>query len=380
MKRLITILMMLLCVSCASAETLRDQTGAPDAVQESWKSTAVPMSILIDAAVEIPETEQAFRVEVTRHKFTPEELERIGSAVIGTTLSGLRYECDYSGWYDSWLCRVKVGDWQLDGSYSILKGRRLRDDVHVLRRSEDIPPSLANSNSIFEQHQARENPYSPEAAQALADELVAAFAPGRIMSAWGTEELIPVSASNQGWTETQTEFVQYPEAYVFCYTPMIGGIPELCAFDDCFMDEDNSYFPFRNDRIYVLIWPDGVSEVRWQSPQDYGSQTPCDLLPFEQIMNVARELLPLKQVAVATRLGDKAGLVVDRITLSYCRVRKRNTKDEYELVPVWDFFGNSARLLNGELHREDAEGEMPYASLLTINAIDGLVIDRSYGY
>lgn len=42
------------------------------------------------------------------------------------------------------------------------------------------------------------------------------------------------------------------------------------------------------------------------------------------------------------------------------------------MVPVWDFFG--VRTIDRERY-DDA-----YSSLFTINAIDGTVIDRNYGY
>lgn len=381
MKRLITTLMaLLLFLGSASAESLREQIGAPETLRESWTSTAVPMLIQIEASVEIPEVEQACRIAVTRHEFTAAELERIGSAVMGVPLSGLQYECVYSGWYDEWLCRLKLDKWQLDGRYSILKGRRLRDEVHIWRDTGDDASPGGMVSYIGDRRQAYENPYTPEEAQSLADVVAAAIVPGRAMTAWGTEERIPASATNYGSTESQTEFTRYPEEYVFCYTPVIGGIPELYTWDDSTMDEENTHFPFQNDRFCVSVAPDGIRDVTWAGTEDYGEQTPCELLSFEQIMNVARELLPLKQADTARRLGDRAGLIVNRVTLSYCRVRRRDMQDAYELVPVWDFFGTSAKLTDGELRSEYLDGEMPYDSLLTINAIDGLVIDRSYGY
>lgn len=379
MKRLMTVLMVLLIsFDCAFAESVREQTGAPEILRESWTSTAVPMLIQIDASVEIPEVEQVYRVAVTRHEFTAAEMERIGSAVMGVPLSGLQYEKVYSGWYEDWRCRAQVGDWRLDSKYSILKGRRLREDVDIWREDGSGVEDLAAY--IGFRRQAYGNPYTPEEAQSLADAVAAAIVPGRAMTAWGTEERIPYWAGSSGSTEHETEITRFPEEYVFCYTPVIGGIPELCTYEDSKMDEDNTYFPFRNDRFCVAVAPDGIRQVSWESPEDYGEWTPCELLPFEQIMSVARELLPLKQADVARRLGDRAGLMVNRITLSYCRVRKRDAHDTYELVPVWDFFGNTAKLTDGELRSEWADGEMPYDSLLTINAIDGLVIDRTYGY
>ena len=44
----------------------------------------------------------------------------------------------------------------------------------------------------------------------------------------------------------------------------------------------------------------------------------------------------------------------------------------YQLIPVWDFFGR--RILNDQVYDQYNN------ALLTINAMDGTVIDRQYGY
>ena len=53
-------------------------------------------------------------------------------------------------------------------------------------------------------------------------------------------------------------------------------------------------------------------------------------------------------------------------------LQDKNNPLEYILTPVWDFFGS----------RTTDYGEFAYTdySLCTINATDGTVIDRKYGY
>lgn len=378
MKRLTVLLMTLLTLlTTASADTLREQTGAPETLREQWTSAASPMLITIDATVDIPEVEQICRVAVTRHEFTAEEVERIGTAVIGTPLTGLAYENVYSGWNDQWRCRAQVGDWRLQGGYLVLRGKRMDEELSLWR---DNNLSVGSHMSVMNQQQAYENPYIPEAAQAIADELAAVIAPSHTLTAWGTEEqMAPPEDVQQGAYDTQTEFKRYPEEYIFCYTPVTGGIPELYTFEDCTQDEDTTYFPYANDRLYIAVGPEGLSNAYWQSPNDYGERTPCELLPFDQIMNVARELLPLRN-AYSPHHAGAAELHVNRVTLSYCRVRKRNVQDGYELIPVWDFFGVGHYDIRGERKPLYTEAQMPYDSLLTVSAIDGLVIDRAYGY
>lgn len=60
------------------------------------------------------------------------------------------------------------------------------------------------------------------------------------------------------------------------------------------------------------------------------------------------------------------------------RVKEQNAEGSGLIIPVWDFFGSYYR-------SDDPEGTTPqgsdgYESLLTINAIDGSIIDRSSGY
>ena len=57
---------------------------------------------------------------------------------------------------------------------------------------------------------------------------------------------------------------------------------------------------------------------------------------------------------------------IDRIELGLMRVYEQNNLDTGVIVPVWDFYGK----INGK-----SEG-----TYLTINAVDGSIIDRVGGY
>ncbi|WP_046442015.1 DUF6034 family protein, partial [Christensenella hongkongensis] len=65
-------------------------------------------------------------------------------------------------------------------------------------------------------------------------------------------------------------------------------------------------------------------------------------------------------------------LNVDRILFGYLRIKQQNDETKFDIVPVWDFFGNSDIL--------NQLGNGNYNSILTINAIDGSVIDRNSGF
>ena len=89
-------------------------------------------------------------------------------------------------------------------------------------------------------------------------------------------------------------------------------------------------------------------------------------------MQVARSILPLTLVSYE-REGTGAKARITDIRLGYLRVMRPDQPDTLTLIPVWDFYGsvtfNGSYVQNWACH-----------SWLTINAIDGTVIDRQYGY
>ena len=72
---------------------------------------------------------------------------------------------------------------------------------------------------------------------------------------------------------------------------------------------------------------------------------------------------------------------IDRIVLGYARIYEPS-KDAHTglLVPVWDFFGT--RKIESEYDGDSYSDTTDYPtwSYLTINAVDGSIIDRSLGY
>ena len=72
---------------------------------------------------------------------------------------------------------------------------------------------------------------------------------------------------------------------------------------------------------------------------------------------------------------------IDRIVLGYARIYEPSTDAHTGvLIPVWDFFGSmtSESEYNGET--ESNTSKDPNESFLTINAVDGSIIDRDLGY
>lgn len=71
--------------------------------------------------------------------------------------------------------------------------------------------------------------------------------------------------------------------------------------------------------------------------------------------------------------GLNRSVTIDEIRFGYSRIAEQNKSDSALLVPVWYFFGTIT-------DENNAVTDNPEYSLLTINAIDGSIIDLSKGY
>ena len=102
------------------------------------------------------------------------------------------------------------------------------------------------------------------------------------------------------------------------------------------------------------------------------------LLSFDEIMQIFE-----KQIFMNIYLdGTENTVVVTDVFFSYRCVSKRDS-DQYYLLPVWDFVGYDTIFDTGKgiadtLYR--GSGKIYKDSLLTVNAIDGSILNEFLGY
>ncbi|MBQ3131700.1 MAG: hypothetical protein IJC24_03230 [Clostridia bacterium] len=79
-------------------------------------------------------------------------------------------------------------------------------------------------------------------------------------------------------------------------------------------------------------------------------------------------------------LIEQYGITVEEIRLELRRVREQNSVTDGLLIPVWSFYGNQWQTMKdgSEPGRTGMEGQR--SCLLTINAVDGSIIDLAKGY
>lgn len=168
-------------------------------------------------------------------------------------------------------------------------------------------------------------------------------------------------------------------AFMISYSRVINSVPVLLTADSGSGSEVESgkagyVAGWRYERIDIVIDDTGVIEFSWVSPYT----TPkivtenTNLLPFSDIQQVFE-----KMILVKNSWEDKETtleLNVNKVQLGLMRITDPNQRNSGILIPVWDFIGIRTYKNNKE------QWSNPSECLLTVNAIDGSIIDRGLGY
>ena len=167
------------------------------------------------------------------------------------------------------------------------------------------------------------------------------------------------------------------------YRREIDGIPVSYANTYQMASPDNGE-PWCYERIMLFVTDDGIAEVFIEELNDIGETVVenCKLMSFEDIIDVFKKMMPVQYNVTA--MGEallNAEWNVTSIEFGYTRVSEENADYTGILVPTWSFYGTEL----GTYRSEDLEsGKYSFSCnqypILTINAIDGSIIDRSKGY
>jgi hypothetical protein len=149
-------------------------------------------------------------------------------------------------------------------------------------------------------------------------------------------------------------------------------------------DNNNTFPPIWDyENLEIYIGNEGLISFIWRSPHTIGDTLVEDasLLPFEEIMKIFNKMMPITaDPAIAKEYYQSVEINIDRIVLELQRITEQNSIENGLLVPVWNFYGTSTYTdKSGEIIPR-YNGLFDPQSLLTINAIDGTIIDVTRGY
>lgn len=394
MKKLMASLFALLLPLCAGAETLSHQINAPETYQAKYQSNTGRTSITVDASVYVPDVESIPTYAVTIHDFTAEEGMRL-TKLLHPDQEWQRWSQERDLPYDE-LFYERYGDnnqyestsWRvsLPKPYSAYVSLHNRYTLGLFNRQPDereldyewtdpdtnlffyYNPGFAEAETAGKTLKGQT--LTLDEATAIANDFMAKMAPEyELRTVFGVEG------------EKGDAKVYHTRAYCFCYTRALRGVPVTYVFypnkSTEFVDTAMAPAPGQ-ELITVVIHEDRIVNFHWQDPYEIGGiiQPQPELLPFEEIMSIFGTIAPLSVQNTENDTGRKSkannGMHINEIRLGYMPVLQKDNPNQWELRPVWDFIGS--RIL------PRATYDWPCYSLMTIDAINGTVIDRNYGY
>jgi len=136
--------------------------------------------------------------------------------------------------------------------------------------------------------------------------------------------------------------------------------------------------PYPQETLVITVGLEGVQAVSYTSPMQVSEVLAGNsaLMPFNDVQDIFDQHIVLNGFDPSKEVY----LNIDRVQLGMMRIDQQNS-DEYLIVPVWDFYGNYVASRNNEHLEDNPKPRKHYGrSFLTINAVDGSIIDRELGY
>lgn len=173
-------------------------------------------------------------------------------------------------------------------------------------------------------------------------------------------------------TGYELQYVRCLNGFPISWTPIRGGaVPENESFNGA----------WHYEVITLDYTKDGLVYFYWESPhtEPVLKVEDTQLMPFSNIAEIFAKMIMVKNSDVQI-INERNGYdtvrnyEITKVKLGLMRIKAKDSFDEGLLVPVWDFWGRSVWEWQGET--TDFGEEI----ILTINAIDGSMIDRELGY
>lgn len=407
MRRMIAaILALMLLSSSALADTIREQMRAPERATGEWYSNTGNTRITVDAVVIVPEVESIDTYAVSGRDATAQDARNMALAAAAET----DWESD---WVRADLVSFERWPGNRDEPKEIIdssRGSRFFNYTYLCYPpSQNAPCGSAGSYNWHVTTALGENRMLAQADYHL---MAGESTPHYAMNMWWIDPLdMPENAALPGQSLTLSEARSLAEAfavsvqpdfrlamvgktpdsdetgtyaYWFCFTRAIGGMPVTLTNTSSLQDEEDvknqSYESApKCETLTCVVDQARILEAELMNPWEVGAriQENVSLLPFERILEIFGTISPL---SIQSQEVDKEAMQVpydnawqiSEIRLGYMPVLVKDGSGTWELRPVWDFFGTHTFSFTCD--------DRPGNSALTIDAISGLVIDRSYGY
>lgn len=343
---------------------------------------------LLQYKFDLETLQESGKVHYTTHIFTPEEIPEELSILQGKIDD---YESELSSAEDTQRnmstldliskgeykkCNVvdtTLGDYKSSFSVNIKNGNYL----------STITYSTCDSGYGDFEAPVDEKPHGMDMTLGEAEDLAK-----EMLADIGIEEAVRTDWLVGNYTGLDEKFIgmkNSEQCYVFYFCRPVGGVPVTYFYDyegtSTFGADGGAYYvyPWDPEIIEVYVNNQGVLKFMWQNPGTITDTINPNvaLLPWEDIKEKAIQQFSIKDIDLYLMGYDqeRISISISKITLGMMRVAKKDSMEEYMYIPVWDFFGHYI------IERDNSDSYSERAcSMLTINAIDGSIIDRGLGY
>ena len=172
------------------------------------------------------------------------------------------------------------------------------------------------------------------------------------------------------------------------YVRKVNGLPLTKTNFDGGASEDYAgdigSWEYERLRIYVL--GDRVVCFSWENPYEVTDiQSTGELMDFRVIQEIFEKMIFVKnhywlEANKVNGFDVIHDVNIDKVQLTLMRVRPKDSVTEGTIIPVWDFWGSEIGRAGDKEHESLVWSEERYGVQLTLNALDGTVIDREIGY
>ena len=410
MKKMIALLLALMLPLCASAETLREQLNVLEHATGRWESNTGHTIITMDAAVIVPEVDCIHTYAVSGRDVNYQDAMHMAQGASPDTSWELDWVCspypDTARWdgrqESPYIIRhADTGDimmnylferqpsetvgsynWHLDTVFG--EKRLLATTSYCYEQEYTYSQNIFFSEEIgIADHEMLPGQnLSLAQARLLAENLAAAF--GQDFQLVRVAKVEANQTIQERIDNNDADGATGPWAYWFCFTRCVDGMPvtlaDTSAFEDPENARDQSYESSpKGERLVCIVDQGRIVHAELENPWTLGGRIRenVTLLPFDDILRIFGSIAPLsiqseERDVEKDRLPYANTWHIKEIRLGYMPVLVKDGGGTWELRPVWDFFGIRTTAFTYD--------DRPCNVALTIDAIDGTVIDRSYGY
>lgn len=192
--------------------------------------------------------------------------------------------------------------------------------------------------------------------------------------------------SDTNMTGNDSSVIYDDGGYCLYYTRAIDGFPTTYETNPGggleSMDSTNDAVNYES--FSMVINQEGLQYMEMDNWYDVVEQQVenVQMKSFPEIAEIFEQMMKMKNADMEDYVTKKS-YQIREVRLGYTRIYDPGADvNQGILVPVWDFFGVWKTSYRDETTGENVEyiTADPYQSYMTINAIDGTVVDRSLGY